>query len=343
MIKHDLLSAGIVDGVKRENSFRAIRYFFALSLMLVHVTTAMGQAQFMPFTGALCVKAFFVITGFLVLFSYCRSANIATYARKRVFRVLPAYLCVVLMCFLAGALESRLSVAEYFSSGQSYRYLLYNAMFLNFLEPCLPGVFESNPLHAVNGSLWFMKVEVIFYISVPIFVYLLCRFRKWVVLLSVFACSVAYNVFFSYMYVRTGDEMYHLLQRQFLGQLIYFFAGAALLVYFDVFCNYVRWIFPVGILLFVISSASGWLHYVEPVGLAVVIVGVAYYARFLKIFNQVPDLTYGLYLYHFPIAQTVVAHRLHEYSVPLAFLLIFAVTFLMAWLSHRFVESRFKP
>jgi peptidoglycan/LPS O-acetylase OafA/YrhL len=72
--------------------------------------------------------------------------------------------------------------------------------------------------------------------------------------------------------------------------------------------------------------------------LAVVIVTVAYYARFLNVVNRIPDITYGLYLYHFPIAQTVIAHRVHEYSVPLAFVLIFAVTILVACLSRRYVE-----
>jgi len=328
----------VVDGVKQENCFRAIRYFFAISLMLVHVATAMDIPQFMPFTGALCVKAFFVITGFLVLFSYYRSASIKVYARKRMKRVLPAYLTVVVACFVLGVFESRLSFAAYFTSLDSWKYLACNALFLNFLEPCLPGVFESNPLQAVNGSLWFMKIEVIFYVCVPLFVYLLCRFRKWAVLLFVFVFSVAYNVFFSHLYVQTGDEIYRLLQRQFLGQLIYFFAGAALLLYFDAFRRCVKWVFPLGILLFALSCAGGWLHYVEPIGLAVVIVAVAYYAKFLNVVNRIPDITYGLYLYHFPIAQTVIAHRVHEYSVPLAFVLIFAVTIIVALLSRRYVE-----
>ena len=92
----ELLIQQDIRKVKSENGFRAIRYFFAVSLMLVHITTAMGLKQFMPFTGALCVKAFFIITGFLVVFSFCRSADVRTYARKRANRILPAYLTVFL-------------------------------------------------------------------------------------------------------------------------------------------------------------------------------------------------------------------------------------------------------
>ena len=342
MIKRDLLSTDIIESVKQENCFRAIRYFFAISLMLVHITTAMGLEQFMPFTGALCVKVFFVITGFLVVFSYCRTADIWMYARKRITRVFPAYLAVVLLCFLLGVFESRLPVREYFSSWQSYRYLLSNAVFLNFLEPCLPGVFEDNSLHAVNGSLWFMKVEVIFYICVPFFVFLLCKYRKWLVLLSVFLFSVAYNVCFSYMYARTGNEIYHLLQRQFFGQLIYFFAGAAVLVWFIPFRKGVKSFSVLGVLLLLLSFAGDLFLYLEPLGLALVIVTIAYYARFLNRINRIPDLTYGLYLYHFPIAQTIIAHHVHQYSVTLAFSLIFAMTILVSWLSYRFVESKFR-
>ena len=137
---------------------------------------------------------------------------------------------------------------------------------------------------------------------------------------------------------RTGTHV----QRQFFGQLIYFFAGAAVLVWFIPFRKGVKWFSVLGVLLLLLSFAGDLFLYLEPLGLALVIVTIAYYARFLNRINRIPDLTYGLYLYHFPIAQTIIAHHVHQYSVTLAFSLIFATTILVSWLSYRFVESKFR-
>ena len=50
-----------------------------------------------------------------------------------------------------------------------------NLIFLNFVHPTLPGVFEGNQLSEVNGALWTLKIEVMFYAAVPLLAW---AFRK---------------------------------------------------------------------------------------------------------------------------------------------------------------------
>ena len=48
------------------------------------------------------------------------------------------------------------------------RYLGWNLAFLNFMEPALPGVFEANRFTEINGALWTLKIEVMFYLVLPL-------------------------------------------------------------------------------------------------------------------------------------------------------------------------------
>jgi len=72
------------------------------------------------------------------------------------------------------------------------KYALANLLFLNFLHPDLPGLFADNRLHAVNGALWTLKIEVMFSLSVPLLVYAMRRWGHWQVMLLVYATSILY-------------------------------------------------------------------------------------------------------------------------------------------------------
>lgn len=115
------------------------------------------------------VNVFFILSGFWVTQSFLKSGSVKEYAIKRYRKILPQYWLVVLACALALSAFSVLPLREYFCSGGFYKYLAANFSALNFLCPNLPGVFEGLPLGgSVNGSLWTIKVEVGFYLILPL-------------------------------------------------------------------------------------------------------------------------------------------------------------------------------
>ena len=337
----ELLSNNTISRVKGDNSFDALRYFFSFSLIFFHFCTATNVEHFWFVLGGTCVKAFFIITGFLVMYSYLQTNNLKTYARKRFNRIVPAYVATILFCFFIGISLTSLPLSTYFTSAQTYKYLLANLCFLNFVEPCLPGVFDQNYMNCMDGSLWTMKVEVLFYIMVPFFVWCFQRWKKWIVLSIVFLFSLLYNEGCAYLYAQTGNNIYSLLQHQLGGYLAYFFGGVLILLYFDYFCRNIKYIFPVCLLLyFLCKQKEGICYIIEPIAFASIIIGIAYFCKPFYFLKKYDNISYGLFLFHFPIIQTLIHFHIDEYNIYLAFALTIVLTIAIATFSWYVIEKR---
>lgn len=211
------------------NNFDLLRLLFAGTVCLVHAYELSGYQQLVWITNvlssAVAVKAFFVVSGFLIFMSFERSSSISSYAKKRIRRIYPAYFTVVMLCAAGLAAISSKGFADYFSLAW-VKYVLANLSFLNFLHPTLPGVFDANRLQAVNGALWTLKIEVMFYLSVPLFVLLFRRLGNLPIIAIAYIGSTTYAALFSWLAEKTGAGFYLELGRQLPGQLSYFLAGA---------------------------------------------------------------------------------------------------------------------
>lgn len=337
--KKTLLSAQTSKDIKDRNSFDLLRYFFAFSLILVHFCTLTDTPQFWFISGGTRVKAFFIITGFLVLYSILQSESLKTYFSKRIRRIMPAYITCITLCLIIGLSMTDMPVTDFLTCGQTWRYYLSNVLFLNFLQPDLPGVFEENTMNAMNGSLWSMKVEVCFYLVLPFLVWLLCKYRKSIIIASIFILSVAQTLFFDYMYEKTGEQFYHLICHQFGGQLVFFVGGMSMLLWFDKLNKHIRWLLPLCFYLYIISNHWQPLVYAEPITFAIVIIGIAYHCPWLNFLYRIDNISYGLYLYHFPVIQILISIGLAQYNIYLCFAVALVITILVALLSWIFIEK----
>src|SRR5882757_3200354 len=83
----------------RDNNFDALRLIFASMVVVFHVgvlanVASLGRLpQYVSATFA--VQAFFVVSGFLVTMSYENTRSLRSYALKRLRRIAPAYIVVV--------------------------------------------------------------------------------------------------------------------------------------------------------------------------------------------------------------------------------------------------------
>jgi peptidoglycan/LPS O-acetylase OafA/YrhL len=324
------------------NNFDLLRLLFAGTVCLVHAYELSGQAA-LAWIGAVlstdvAVKAFFVVSGYLIFMSYERSASLASYAAKRVRRIYPAYCVVIVACALGLVAASTLAPSGYFSAAWA-RYLGANLAFLNFLAPTLPGVFESNRLAAVNGALWTLKIEVMFYLAVPLLAWSFGRFGRLPMLAGLYVASILYSVGMGSAAARTGVSLYAELGRQLPGQLAYFLGGAFFYYYRPLFERHVV-AFVAAALVVTVAHRSIALPLFEPLALATLVAFAALFA-YVGNFGKYGDFSYGVYIVHFPIVQLVVqagwlADRPYAYLAT-----VLALTGIAAFALWHLVEKRF--
>ncbi len=297
----------------RDNNFDLLRLVFASSVFLWHLyvlsLAPALQILSLGLSASIAVKGFFVISGYLVMMSYENSFSVRDYAGKRFRRIYPAYAAVVLACAIAGAFFTSLPLADYVSVDLA-RYLAANLVFLNFLAPTLPGLFEGQPYTEVNGALWTLKIEVMYYLFVPVLAWMMGRFGRWRVIIVLYVLAVLYTIVTDLLYAHTGAELWQRLQRQLPGQLSYFLAGVALYYLNDRLKG--RWsaLAAAGLLMFASMAvfASPLLTtLLEPLALGILVIFAATALPHLGNFARYGDFSYGIYIIHFPVVQALVA------------------------------------
>ena len=325
-----------------KNNFDLLRFLFAGVVCIFHAYALYGEKLPGWFAAVLspkmAVEGFFVVSGFLVFMSYERSSSTLSYISKRVRRVYPAYFSVVILCALLLCTVSSYDLAQYFSFSW-LRYVVANLVFLNFIQPTLPGVFEGNKFQAVDGALWTLKIEVMFYAAVPIIVYLFRRCGRLPVLVTLYFASVAYVWFMTMLAERTGSGLYDELIRQLPGELAYFMAGAFFYYYLPLFERRVWYFVAFASLALLIDSLYPILL-VEPFAIATAVVFFGLYL-YVGNFGKYGDFSYGIYIIHYPIIQVLLYAGWFEGSWNYYLVTVVLITLTGAIAMWHLVEKRF--
>jgi peptidoglycan/LPS O-acetylase OafA/YrhL len=336
-----------------KNNLDCLRLILASIVALFHIHALTGLPAFEAFEVYLspqfAVRSFFVISGLLIYRSYLRSSSPASYFEKRIRRIYPAYFTVIVVAAIAFFSLSVVPASQYFGLG-FWKYLGANLLFLNFLAPSLPGVFTQNPISAVNGALWTLKIEVAFYLFVPLLHLLCSRFgtKRVMGLVFFFSCLWKYGLGFlastggaahGLFTLDRSRNLYSQMDVQFPAQLSYFAAGVLLLLYFDKLKLHFRWIAMVTAVLFLIDHffTRGYLDIFWVSG----VVFVFGFWRHFGNFSKYGDFSYGVYIVHWPILQILIVLGLAGLN-PALFLTIAVVAIASGgFLMWNLVESRF--
>ena len=337
-MKQELLRPEIAPLLRNDNNLDIVRYYLSFAVLVAHFSELTDTFIYFPTKSYTAVGGFFILSGFLVINSYIRSRSLGEYIKRRALRILPPYIAIVVLCAVVGVAISQLSPIEYFTSSQLWQYLVANLTFANFLQPSLPGVFEGQIHEAVNGSLWTMKIEVMLYLSIPLAAILLSRYNKAWTLVAIYLLSYLYKVWMGHLYAESGEMIYRIMQRQVGGQLLFFYAGVALLLYFDHFQRHVRWLFPLALAVCLTSKAVDWFDAIEPLCIAIVIIGFAYNCRWFVWMRKYDNIAYDIYLFHYPIIQLVVYWGLPEKNIYLSFAVVVAMTIVLSLASWYLIE-----
>ncbi|MEI3790477.1 MULTISPECIES: acyltransferase family protein [Chryseobacterium] len=278
-----------------KNNFDFIRVLLAFIVFVGHLGALSDSSQLTFLTHSpveVAVFSFFIVSGFLIARSYERSSSLKSYVKKRISRIVPAYLLVVLLCTVLLSLVSTLPLSDYFGNVQVYKYFFWNSIFMNFMAPSLPGVFGNE---AVNGALWTLKIEMCFYFVVPLIFLLFGKNNKYrnISLIILYFLSL---VFLNYFEMAGKIS----ISKQLPGSLCYFIGGMLGYFYFDQFIKYKN-------TLFIIAIITVWIDLIlhiklfSPIMISIIVLYIAYSFKFLNNFGKYGDFTYGIYIFHFPI------------------------------------------
>ncbi len=329
----------------RDNNFDAVRLLAALMVIVGHAWPLTGMSHPPLVAGLklfdLGVYVFFSLSGYLIATSWARSPRVVPFLLRRVFRIFPALAVLVLVTVLVlGPLVSTLGPGGHFTDPGTWAYLRNLTLVPVYT---LPGVFLSNPIEGtVNGSLWTLGPEFLCYLGVLALGVLALRMRHpgwWRV-----GMTTLVGVALAAALLAPGVAPRGM--RDFLGVLV-FFAGGAVLSELERrgFVGVLR--SPVTVLVVVVAwlAAGALLAEQAAVALAWLVLPflvVAVGSRsipFVRSAGRFGDLSYGLYLWAFPVQQTV---ELLAPELPLVadILVVVVVTGALALASWWLVERR---
>lgn len=330
----------------RFHNMDIVRYLMAFSVIVAHYGELSGnkEAIYWPISSGTAVSVFFGLSGFLVYASYLKHPDLKRYIGGRVRRIVPAYSTIVLGFALGLALLSTCGIWEYFTNWQFWKYIVANLCFLNFLEPSLPGVFTENPITAVNGSLWTLKVEWFLYLTIPLFFWW-NRKKQWSVpktAILLYLFSLVYNIGMGYWAEQTGSEMIHKLSYQFTGQFMFFYSGVLCYHFLDYLRQHFRTLLYadvvlIGLLVALSMSVDNFVvmlfcELITPMAYVLLAILISIAPTMGKWQERIPNFSYEMYLVHFPIIQIAVAtHVTTAMSIGFSFTLLCVAIVLCAW------------
>lgn len=324
-----------------DNNFQLLRFLAASAVVLFHCYALTNHWTDEPLwklapdlnLGVLSVEVFFVISGFLVTQSWLTRQRLDQFVVARVLRIYPALIVAAVWTIVLAGLSSRVPFLGFVAHPQTGDYFWHTALGIDVRDR-LPGAFAANPLPLiVNGSLRTLPVELRLYLVLALagVVGLLARRALWLLV----AAGVIGAIIVSPAYLLDllpGNEwpiVVTLTVLFLLGSLAYAWRSALPL-------SLVAAIAAVGLLAW---NPGGYPRgFLYPPLLAYVVLVVAYHPRLRwRLPNRTGDYSYGLYVYAFPIQQTVV-QRLAGLEPLTLFAYAFPVALLMAIVSWHALE-----
>lgn len=290
----------------RNNNFNLIRFLSALSVIVFHSYALAGQIKLDPITrlmgteaaGSIGVRAFFVVSGFLVTRSFLARGRLAPFLAARALRIYPALIVATLFSIGVAAWCSTVPLESFLRDPQTQRYLISNSLAWR-VEYVLPGAFVDNPFpQGVNGSLWTIPVEIRLYLLCAAFGVLGVLRNRVAFNLALLACIAVLGWRTDWLPIEFNSEIARSLALEFA-------AGAWAYVFRDrIMLSLPAAAVALGLFLWNPGGISSTVFMI-PVFVYLMLV-LAYHPRLrFAAFNRLGDYSYGLYLYAFPIQQTI--------------------------------------
>lgn len=331
----------------RQNGFGALRLLFA-SLVIASHTPQMFDGSYArePMKllfgtislGEFAVDGFFLISGYLITASFISDPR--SYIVKRVLRIYPAFVacfvaCVLIVAPLGGADLAALSLKDW---AKEAAYLLL------LKPPFAPGAFEGLAIPALNGSMWTISYEFRCYILAAL-LGLIGLYRRRSLYLALTVAFVAANFLFLLPAWETIERVLR-PTNALLGQpeeairlTAVFMCGACLKLY--PLTYRARWAAVAAVALVGGLFVPGLASVAVMTAGAYLLFWIAFEVAWkpLRTINAKDDISYGLYLWAWPIG-TLLVWYWRDMDLFLHGFLTLAASVALGFVSWHLLEKR---
>lgn len=321
----------------RENNLNLIRMVAATAVLVSHAwPLTLGRSAAEPgfaghSIGRIAVFVFFIISGFLITASFERSNSLFRFVAARVLRLMPGLMVsLIFVAFVVGPLVTTLPLQEYLLNPKTWTYVSSGTLLFS-PQYKLPGVFESNPVQGLNGSIWTLIYEATCYVLVFALgvAGMLGRIRLGLFVLAYLTVCV--------VVLSSGLELPYKVDR-LLNLSLPFVVGMAAWAW--------RGSIPLSLVVAAVLSLAAFLLRETPVAYLSFTIAVGYVVfwlayvpgGFVRRYNDLGDYSYGMYIYAYAM-QGLVVFLVGSTSILVHVALAFPITLILAYLSWRIVEA----
>ncbi|AGA64891.1 acyltransferase 3 [Liberibacter crescens BT-1] len=324
------------------NNFDFVRLVAAFIVLISHQFQVFGFSQSLPFIdeqlGRLGVIIFFSVSGFLIAQSWENDQSCIRFIIKRILRIWPALTFMIFAtAFLMGPLLTDYTLKKYFTDIDFLKYFLN--LVLN-IHNTLPGVFYRNAYPKfINASLWTIPPEFKCYILVAI-LGVLGILKKRSAIICIFIISLILHIWFPMSLDIFSREQWLFFQ---------FAYGFSLFHTKDIFFSRkFYFLFFMALLLILLYLKFGYIGIMPDLALPLIFILIGNQKTFIlsSIGKKIGDLSYGIYIYGFPIQQAMYYIYGHYFPFFWCWLLSSIIIVFVSFLSYRYIEKpilKFKP
>ena len=341
--------------------FDAVRIGLAFLILYIHCSLlnpdpALAAAPAFPFApfarwavDFAALPMFFALSGFLVAASVERLPH-GQFLTNRALRIFPALgVEITLSALILGPLLTSFTLGAYFSDPAFFKYFLN---ILGSIHYQLPGMFLSNPQEGiVNGALWTVPHELTCYALLTTLVLCGVYRRRWLLLAATVGLFSASIVVFLAPLVGLRLPMQDALTYVFVtrgaARLVPLFLVGLLLYRFREKIPYRGEIAALAALVYIALSQFGspeWLA--NPLFSAATAPLLGYVVVYLGLSPQLEfrilkgrDYSYGVYLYGYPLQQTLIQLFPNVWTLATFFAASVAASLAMAAFSWNVIEK----
>ena len=306
------------------NLLDMLRLAFALLVLLAHcwpitfgperdgtlqpsVEPVLWLTRHQIFGGTLAVLCFFLLSGFLVTESFQRCRGVLDYLRRRVRRIYPGYVVAMFVTAFVLAWPFATRPGSWLAEFPWLMFLQRTAT----LHMCAtPETFASNPYPLQqNGSLWTIHLEFWCYLLVAL-LGVVGRLRSRAILWTLFGAAFAIWNCRTILGVQLLPPV-HLIGfgnlRDWPELMTFFLAGMIVHRHGDGI-PLRRDLFGLSVLCLGVSARTGGMTLALPFAGTYAVFWLAFAdVSVLRMLTERRDLSYGVYLYAWPVQQTLVA------------------------------------